>query len=143
MYPNRANPSLWRLHMNTLLKYGLLGNAIFSGITGLALILASSQIATFMGIPNATLLMGIGIGLLPFSGQLVIALRRKPIRIGEVYYLSAMDGLWVLGSLIIFLFDLVPFTTAGLIVFALVALAVADFMLMQIIGALKLAPAQL
>jgi len=124
--------------MNTLLKYGLLGNAIFSCLTGLALLIAPSQIATFMGIPNPTLLMGIGIGLLPFAGQLILAFRRKPIRVGEIYYLSVLDGLWVLGSLIILLFDLVPFTTAGLIAFSLVALTVADFMFMQIIGVRKL-----
>lgn len=124
--------------MNTLLKYGLLGNAIFSCLTGIALIIAPSQIATYMGIPDPTLLMGIGIGLLPFAGHLIIALRRTPIRKGEVYYLSVMDGLWVLGSAAIILLDLVPFTTIGLVAFSLVALTVADFMLMQIIGVRKL-----
>jgi hypothetical protein len=129
--------------MNTLLKYGLLGNAIFSCLTGIALIIAPVQIAIYMGIPDPTLLMGVGIGLLPFAGHLIIALRRKPIRTGEVYYLSAMDGLWVLGSAAILLFDLVPFTTIGLIAFSLVALTVADFMFMQIIGIRKWVNAQL
>ena len=124
--------------MNTFLKYGLLGNAIFSCLTGIALIIAPVQIATYMGIPDPTLLMGIGIGLLPFAGHLIIALRRKPIRTGEVYYLSVMDGLWVFGSAAIILFDLVPFTTFGLIIFSVVALTVADFMLMQIVGLRKL-----
>lgn len=128
--------------MNTLLKYGLLGNAFFSGLTGMALIIAPAHIATLMGIPNPTLLMVIGIGLLPFAGHLIMALRRKPIRLGEVYYLSALDGLWVLGAITILLFDLVPFTTFGLIAFSLVALAVADFMVMQIMGVRKLVATQ-
>ena len=128
--------------MNTLLKYGLLGNAIFSALTGLALIIVPLQIATLMGIPNPTLLRIIGIGLLPFAIQLIIALRRNPIRTGEIYYLSAMDGLWVLGSITILLFNLVAFTTFGLITFSLVALTVADFMIMQIMGVRKLIATQ-
>ena len=123
---------------NRTLKIGLIGNAIFSFITGLALIIAHDAIALYMGIADARILIGVGIALLPFALQLLMASRRAPMRLGEVYYLSALDGLWVLGSVVILLSELVPFTTAGSWLFALVAVVVADFMLMQMVGARKL-----
>ena len=115
-------------------EYGLLGNAVFSLLTGVILVAASGSVATFLGIPDSRVLVGIGIGLLPFAGHLLLALRRKFVRVGEIYYLSAMDGVWVLGSVVIWLFGLVPFTAAGMVVFGLVALTVGDFMVMQVVG---------
>lgn len=124
--------------INPMLKAGLLGNAIFSLICGLVLIVTAADLAEYLGGPDPNILKVIGIGLLPFAVHLLIALRRENPRIGEIYYLSAMDGLWVLASGVVLATGLVPFTAAGVWMVGLVALVVADFMAMQLIGARRM-----
>ncbi len=121
-----------------VLKIGLVGNAIFSFLTGLALIIAHVPIAAYMGIADSRILFGIGMILWPFAVHLGLASRRKTVRRSEIYYLSALDGAWVVGSAAILLGGLVPFTTAGVWIFAWVALMVADFMAMQLWGVRRL-----
>lgn len=122
-----------------VLKIGLLGNAIFSFLTGLALVIAHAPIAVYMGIDDGRILLVVGVLLLPFAVHLYLVGRRKVVRRGEIYYLSALDGAWVVASAVILLGGLVPFTPAGVWVFALVALMVADFMAMQLWGVRRLA----
>ena len=124
--------------INSTLKIGLLGNVLFSLICALVLIVFSGPLATYLGIPDAGTLTFIGVGLLPFAAHLLVALRRKNPRVGEIYYLSAMDGMWVAASAVVLVFGLVPLTVAGLWVVGLVALAVADFMVVQLIGVRKI-----
>ncbi len=122
-----------------VLRIGLLGNAIFSFLTGLGLIIAHVPIAAYMGIGDSRILLVVGVLLLPFAVHLYLVGRRETVRRGEIYYLSALDGMWVVGSAVILLGGLVPFTTAGFWLFALVALMVADFMAMQLWGVRRLA----
>jgi hypothetical protein len=84
--------------VNRTLKIGLLGNAILSFLTGLALIIAHAPLAAYTGVPDARILVVVGVALLLFAIQLVLVSRRDPVRLGEIYYLSAMDGVWVLSS---------------------------------------------
>lgn len=121
-----------------VLKVGLLGNAIFSFLTGFALTVAHAPIAAYMGIKDGRILFVVGIMLLPFAVHLWLVSRRKTVRRGEIYYLSALDGAWVVGSAVILLGGLVPFTTAGIWLMAFVALMVADFMAMQLWGVRRL-----
>jgi hypothetical protein len=119
---------------NKVLKVGLLGNAIFSFLTGLALVIAHAPLAAYMGIEDTRILLVVGVMLLPFAVLLWLVSRREVVRRSEIYYLSALDGAWVVGSAAILLGGFVPFTTAGVWIFALVALMVADFMALQLWG---------
>ncbi len=118
----------------TMLKVGMWGNAAFSAATGLTLVSASGPVAAFMGIGKSSALLGVGVALLLFAAHLAVAARRKPIRAGEVYLLSGMDGLWVLGTIVILASGAAPFSHAGTLTFALVGLLVAQFMVLQILG---------
>ncbi len=123
---------------NRTLKLGLIGNALFSFFTGISLLIAAEPIAKWIGVPDYRILAAIGLILIPFAVHLWLASHRKPIQPGEIYYLSAMDAFWVLGSGILLLTGWVPFTMAGVWTLAVVALAVADFMMLQLIGVLRL-----
>lgn len=121
-----------------ILKAGLLGNAAFSFLSGLALLLGATPLARWLGLPDPRALQLVGGLLLPFAAHLLLAVRRPAPRLGELYYFSLMDGLWVVGSAALLLSGAVSFTLAGKWTVALVALAVADFLVLQLVGALSL-----
>ena len=123
---------------NSPLKMGLIGNALFSLLTGISLLIGAEPIAKWIGVPDPRILAAIGLILIPFAVHLWMAARRTPIQPGEIYYLSTLDAFWVIGSGMLLLSGWVPFTMAGAWTVAVVALAVADFMMLQLIGVLRL-----
>lgn len=123
---------------NTTLKIGLIGNAVFSACTGASLILFGKTIADLIGVGGLVDLKILGFLLLFFAGHLTYAVRRKWIRVGEVYYLSALDGMWVLGSVVLLALGIAPFTPVGVVIVSAVAAMVGLFMTLQFLGARKL-----
>ena len=119
------------------LKMGLLGNAMFSGSAALGMFLAAKPIASALGLPDFRLIVATGILLIPFALHLISASRRSAVSRGEILYLSAMDGLRVLGSGALLATDVLPISTAGIWLVAGVAVIVADLMALQIIGLLR------
>lgn len=122
---------------NSILKLGLIGNAIFSSLSGVILLAAARPLSVILGLSSPRALIAIGCLLLPFAVHLLVAARRKRARLGEIYYFCTMDLLWVLGSAILVLSGALPFTKAGLWIVGIVALAVADFLVIQFIGAIQ------
>lgn len=123
---------------NRILRLGLLGNAIFSAISGVILLVASTPLSAILGVPRSGALTAIGGLLLLFAAHLVIAAKRQRTWLGEVYYFCALDFLWILGSVTLLWSGAFPLTKAGVWVVCAVALAVADFMILQFLGAIKL-----
>jgi hypothetical protein len=96
-----------------LLRNALRGNSLFSAITGAILIVASQGIANFMGIPNATLLLVLGIVIVGFAAFLFLQTRAQLLNISFGRVILVGDVLWVVASVIILAFDLFNLSNEG------------------------------
>ena len=115
-----------------LLRMALMGNALFSTISGLALILAGQRVVRLLGLPKAVNLLTMGIGLLAFAVTLVIFARKNPIKVSDTWIAILLDLAWVIGSYP--LLFVVPFSTTGKWIVGIVAEVVLLFALMQWLG---------
>lgn len=115
-----------------LLRYALVGNASFSAITGLLIIIAHDWIAQLLGIPGNASLVALGIGLLVFAGALLLNARRPELKLAEARAVVAMDLAWVVGSYVILF--VAPFSGPGKWVVAMVADVVLVFAVLQWVG---------
>ncbi len=115
-----------------LLRMALMGNALFSTISGLALILAGQRVVRLLGLPKAVNLLTMGIGLLAFAVTLVIFARKNPIKVSDAWIAILLDLAWVIGSYP--LLFVVPFSTTGKWIVGMVAEVVMLFALVQWLG---------
>jgi hypothetical protein len=95
-----------------LLRAALRGNALFSTLTGLSLLLAAGALDPLLGVPALALRL-VGLGLLPFAWALWRNAGRERLDRREAWIAVALDLGWVAGSLALVLADLWPLTTAG------------------------------
>ncbi len=125
------DPSRW-------LRISLRSNAVFSGLSGLVLLIAAGPIAEFLGVETPWIIRGLGPGLLVFAVWLsVVASRPSPDR-REVWSAIALDGAWVFGSALLLIADSIPLTLAGKWAVGIVADLVAAFALLQFYGLTRL-----
>src|SRR5260370_42132424 len=68
-----------------LLRMALMGNALFSTISGLTLILAGQRVGRLLGLPEAVNLLTMGISLLVFAVTLVVFARKNPIKVSDAW----------------------------------------------------------
>jgi hypothetical protein len=115
-----------------LLRRALLANASFSMISGLVLVFAQRWVARLLGLPEATNLITLGIGLLVFAAILVLFARKKPLKRSDAWIAVILDLSWVVGSYP--LLFVVPFSVSGKWVVAIVAEVVMIFALVQWLG---------
>ena len=115
-----------------LLRYALIGNASFSTITGLLIIVAHDWIGHLLGVAGSAGLVGLGIVLLVFAATLLINARRPELKLTDAWAVVLMDLAWVAGSYILVL--VAPFTTEGRWVIAAVADLVLMFAVLQWMG---------
>ncbi len=110
-----------------LLKIALRSNGVFSVVSGLAFILFSDSLSEFMGLKTpfgdagATALIIIGGSVLLFAVGLFINAAREKVNLTEARVTVLLDAGWVIGSAIILFSDLVPLTTGGWWLIALIA----------------------
>jgi len=121
-----------------LLRRFLLGNATFSTLTGTLCLVDAAPLTQAFGIPDPTLLPGLGVQLLLFAAAIVWIATRQNISTRLAWVIIALDIGWVAGS-----FALLPFvadmlTSAGVTAMVLVALGVATFASGQIAGVKRL-----
>lgn len=113
------------------LRKVLMGNAAFSGVSGLALSLFSQAIASWMGVAQSFILLAIGIGLILFSVSLIVAGRKKELNRKNIQFIIFQDWAWVFGSAVIIIFQLFNLTQLGYWLVADVAIIVAAFAVFQ------------
>ena len=115
-----------------LLKGALIGNAMFSGLSGAAILLANRWLVKFLGLPDKVSLAILGVSLIVYATVLWFNARRPKIRITDAWVAVVMDAVWVLGSYTMIL--VIPFSLAGKWVVALVAELVLAFAVWQWLG---------
>lgn len=125
---------------STLLRRALLANAAFSGVTGLAGLVAAPPLAAWLGLDGgAGLLRVLGVGLLLFAVmllQLARTDRPDPRWAGAA---SVADALWVVGSAALLLLSPGLLSAGGQWALGLIAVAVAAFAIAQAAGLRRMA----
>lgn len=119
---------------DTLLRQALYGNAIFSGVSGLACVFAANPIADFLGINLPWAIAGIGVMLVGYAGLLWYNASRPVIDPNFGLFAVIADGLWVIASIILLVTNLVPFTPEAKWAVAIVAMVVDVFATVQFVG---------
>lgn len=119
-----------------ILRLALLGNAVFSTVSGLACLALRDWLASRTGL-GAGEISSLGIVLLVFAALLVFLetrrdLRRPWIR-ATVLVVAGLDVLWVAASAVA-IFGPSPLTNTGRWLAGVVALVVADFAFFQLYG---------
>lgn len=118
----------------SFLQRALLGNAAFSGVSGLVMVLAAGSISEFLGLGNPVILVITGVLLLLYMPILVWLATQSPVPGHFAWEVIALDLLWVIGSLVLIFTDLVPLTTGGKWAIAITADIVALFAILQYVG---------
>ena len=115
-----------------LLRMALMGNALFSTISGLILVLAGQWLVRLLGLPQAVNLITMGTSLLVFAVSVLVFARKKPIKLLDAWIVVILDLAWVIGSYP--LLFVVPFSTTGKWIVGIVAEVVLLFALVQWLG---------
>lgn len=97
-------------------------NAIFSAISGIVLIVLNYQVAKLFGTENNTIFWIIGLALVFFAVTIIVEILKQ--RSLAILWIIIQDFLWVIGSILLLVLNLLPISPTGLIIIGLVALIV-------------------
>lgn len=120
-----------------LLRTTLTVNAVVSGLAGIATAAFSGLLAEPLGIPWPVLLV-VGLALLPFVALLWRFARAEDLGPRQAHVAITGDVAWVLASAVVLAVSPSGLTTLGHWVIAVVAVGVADFALLEWMGARRL-----
>jgi hypothetical protein len=115
-----------------LLRKALLGNALFSALSGLTLLFAQKSVLRILGLFNRVSLVVLGVGLIIFAATLVFNARRQRVKTSDAWVAVLMDVAWVLASYV--LIFVLPFSMEGKWVIGVVAELVLLFAILQFMG---------
>lgn len=121
--------------MNSLQK-ALTTNAIFSSCSGLIMLFFRTPLAQLFGLEAALPFLIIGIALLIFAFSILVEIKWQRPKL--VYNIIVQDLLWVLGSIILLLWQPFGISTTGNILIAIVAGVVLIFAVWQYQALLQL-----
>jgi hypothetical protein len=124
---------------SSLLKNTLFSNSVFSFLSGVACVLFSRAIASFLGVSASWIVLALGVGLIVYGTEIFLAARAKPVNTGIAKFAVYADLAWVLGSAVLIFANLVPLTTAGKWAIAFIADIVLVFAILQYVGLRRLA----
>ena len=123
---------------DSLLRRALRGNALFSALSGLTLLVAAGPLAPVLGVPGLALRV-VGAVLLPFAVGLWLNARRATVVRAEAWLAVALDLAWVGGSVALIGAELWPLETAGVVAVIAVAAVVLGFAGLQALGLVRAA----
>jgi hypothetical protein len=106
--------------MKELQKY-LTINSLFSAVSGLGMVLFPSALNTFFNLSNSYIFPILGINLIVFALIIGYIVQKQLHNKSLVNLICGLDGLWVLGSLGIVVFQLFDLSTNSNIAIGLVA----------------------
>ena len=113
------------------LKSALTANAVFSGLSGVMMILFGERLNSILGVEISWLLLSIGIGLIGFSGYLFFVKSQKVVPATTAWAIVAADIMWVAGSLVVLVNPPSNMEPTGKTLVAGAALIVAIFAALQ------------
>jgi len=116
------------------LKNVLLINAASSGATGAGLAVAGNFVANLFGVSQPYAFWGVGIFLVAFAILVFLEGFKNSASPGRVQLIITLDILWVVGSLVIVVFQLFDLTALGYVLISGVGLWVAAMAWLQIQG---------
>jgi len=116
----------------SLLKNALTGNAVFSVVSGAAILLANRWLVGFLGLPDKVSLTILGVSLVVYAVLLWLNARRPKIKVTDAWVAVIMDAVWVVGSYVLIV--VIPFSAGGKWAIALVAELVMAFAILQWLG---------
>ena len=125
-------------NQSSLLKNTLFGNSAFSFLSGVACLLFSGAIASFLGVSASWIIRALGVGLIVYGIEILLAARAEPVNTGIARFAVYADLAWVLGSAVLIFANLVPLTTAGKWAIAIVADIVLVFAILPYVGLRRL-----
>ena len=134
MTAQSATQSLSTSDRSSLLRMTLKGNALFSVITGVVFIVFSQWLAGFTGIPSPLGFMVVGAGLLAYAILPYQIARQDAINLRHATLIMVADELWVVASIVVLVFGLLPLTAAGKWTVGITADMVAVFAILEYIG---------
>jgi len=123
------------------LRKALMGNALFSTLSGLTILLAQGWVLRILGLASNVNLLILGVGLILFAITLVVNARKQQVKKSDAWIAVLMDVAWVLGSYI--LIFIVPFSTEGKWVVGVVAELVLVFAVLQFVGIRRIQKSEL
>jgi hypothetical protein len=123
--------STTRSGASDLARTVLRGNALFSGVSGAALVLGARPIAGFLGWNAPLALAATGVVLIGYAAYLFWATAQEQLD-RRIVLAAVLDIGWVIGSAVLLLGGLLPLTTAGKWAIALIAEVVAIFAALQL-----------
>ena len=115
-----------------LLRNSLIGNALFSMLSALMILVSSRRLAQFIGLRDHMVLTVLAISLAGYAVILLVNARRPKIKISDAWMAVILDAVWVIGSYA--LIFVVPFTFGGKWLIAGVAEIVLVFAILQSFG---------
>lgn len=121
------------------LKNVLMINAVSSGATGLLLVFFPGFFASLFGVQGSAAFVGTGIFLILFAILVFSEARRETVSDKSVRFISTLDVLWVVGSLVIIVFGLFGLSLVGYLMIGAVAAWVALMAMLQLRGVRKIA----
>ena len=107
--------------MNQLQK-ALQLNALFSGLSGILLVAAHNRVAGLFDTPNSSVFQVIGVALIYFSLTIVFEIKHQNLL--RVLFIIVQDSLWVIGSVILLIFQPFDISMTGNGVMAAIAIIV-------------------
>jgi hypothetical protein len=126
--------------ISPLLRISLRANAAFSATCGVTLLVASDTLASLFGVPDPTLLGGLGLNLVVFAAALVFLASRETIRRPLAMAVVWLDLAWVAGSVPVLL--AAGLSSAGNWAVVIVMDVVLTFAVLQYLGIRRMAPAR-
>ena len=123
------------------LRKALIGNALFSTLSGLAILFAQGWVLRILGLASNVNLLILGVGLIVFAITLVVNARKQQVKKSDAWIAVLMDVAWVLSSYI--LIFIVPFSTEGKWVVGVVAELVLVFAVLQFVGIRRIQKSEL
>ena len=114
------------------LKSTLTTNGVFSGLTGIASVVAAGPLANLLDVAATGLLVVLGLGLIGYAFGLFLTAARLPRTRGLAWTATVLDTTWVFGSILLIEAGLL--TAAGNALVGVVAVPVLLFAVLQFRG---------
>ena len=124
-----------------LLRKALKGNALFSGLSGIGILIANAELSRLLGFPSRVPLVIVAVALLGFALLLATNASRESLRLADAWTAVLMDLAWVVGSYV--LLFIAPFSKPGRWIVAIVAELVLLFAIVQWLGIRKIGKAEI